>query len=36
MNIAIEDVVLKNKPLNNFEIISAARKLKIPTLRMCL
>ena len=33
LNISIENVILPNKPLNNFELEDAARKLKIPSFR---
>ena len=33
LNISIENVILPNKTLNNFELENAARKLKIPSFR---
>ena len=32
-NINVEGVVLPNKPLTNFELIEAAKKLNIPNFR---
>ena len=32
-NIDVEGVVLPNKPLTNFELIEAAKKLNIPNFR---
>ena len=32
-NIDVEGVVLPNKPLTNFELIDAAKKLNIPNFR---
>ena len=31
--ISIKNVILPNKPLNNFELEDAAKKLKIPCFR---
>ena len=31
--ISIKNVILPNKPLNNFELEEAAKKLKIPCFR---
>ena len=31
--ISIENVMLPNKPLNNFELEDAVKRLKIPSLR---
>lgn len=33
MNILIENISLPNKPLNNVELLEAARKLRIPNFR---
>ena len=33
LDISIENVILPNKPLNNFESEDATRKLKIPSFR---
>ena len=33
MDISIENVILPNKPLSNFEIIDAAKRLSIPKFR---
>ena len=31
--ISIKNIILPNKPLNNFELEDAAKKLKIPNFR---
>ena len=33
LDISIENVISLNKPLNNFELEDAARKIKIPSFR---
>ena len=34
-NIDVEGIILPNKPLTNFELIDAAKKLNIPNFRGC-
>ena len=33
LGISIENVILPNRPLNNFEVEDAVRRLKIPSFR---
>lgn len=33
MNISVENVILPNKPLSNFELMDAVKKLSIPNFR---